>query len=132
MEDERLVADLDELGHPLLLLLDVDERVARVAEDPEVAVDAHVDAGGLKERRVVRVDLDAALADQALDRHVGEDHAADSMSAAWSLRAISDRRARSPSGPSRPGRCSNRRAPRRTRGRSARTAAPTAPACGSD
>ena len=64
VEDERLVVDLDELGQVLLRLLDVDERVARVAEDAEVAVDAHVDARRLEERGVVRVDLDPALVEQ--------------------------------------------------------------------
>ena len=51
VEDERLVAvDLDQLGQVLLGLLDVDERVAGVAEDAEVAVDAHVDARRLEQR----------------------------------------------------------------------------------
>ena len=77
VEDERpLLVDLDELGQVLLRLLDVDERVARVAEDAEVAVDADVDARRLEQRRVVRVDLDAALVEQALDGSVGKDHAA--------------------------------------------------------
>ena len=77
MEDERrLVVDLDELGQLLLLLLDVDVRVARVAEDAEVAVDAHVDARRLHQRLVVRLDLDPALAEQAPDRPVGENHRA--------------------------------------------------------
>ena len=45
MQDERLVTgNLDKLGQLLLRLLDVDERVARVVEDAEEAVDAHVDA----------------------------------------------------------------------------------------
>ena len=77
MEDERLVVrDLDELRQLLLLRLDVDVRVARVAEDPEVAVDADVDAGGLHQRGLVRLDADAALAQQAPDSAIGEDHAA--------------------------------------------------------
>ena len=58
---------------------DVDERVAGVAEDPEIAVDADVDAGRLHQRIVVRLDLDSPLAEQASDRPVGEDHARDSM-----------------------------------------------------
>ena len=74
VEDERLAVDLDQLGQVLLLLLDVDVRVAGVAEDAEVAVDPHVDARRLEQRRVVRVDLDPALAEQALDRPVGENH----------------------------------------------------------
>src|SRR5919201_956197 len=58
VEDERLlVADLDELRQILLRLLHVDERVARVVEDAEVAVDADVDARGLEERVVIRLDL---------------------------------------------------------------------------
>ena len=76
VQDERLVAvDLDELGQLLLLLLDVDVRVARVAEDAEEAVDAHVEARRLHQRRVVRVDADPALVEQSPDRAVGEDHA---------------------------------------------------------
>ena len=59
-------------------LLDVDEGVEVVAEDAEVAVDAHVDARRLEQRRVVRVDLDPALVEQPRDRAVGEDHAPDS------------------------------------------------------
>ena len=68
--------DLDELRQILLLGLHVDERVARVAKDAEVAVDAHVQAGRLHERRLVRVDADAALVQQAPDGAIGEDHAA--------------------------------------------------------
>ena len=77
MEHERrLVVDLDERGQLLLLALDVDVGVPVVVEDPEEAVDADVDAGGLEERLVVRVDPDPALPEEALDRPVGEDHAA--------------------------------------------------------
>ena len=75
VEDERLVADLDQLREVLLLLLHVDEGVEVVAEDAEVAVDAHVDARRLEQRRLVRVDLDPALAEQPRDGAVGEDHA---------------------------------------------------------
>src|SRR5215210_4129397 len=76
MEDEgALVVDLDELRQLLLRLLDVDERVARVVEDAEVAIDAHVDARGLEQGLVVRVDLDPTFADQPADRAVGENHA---------------------------------------------------------
>ena len=82
VEDERLVADLDELGQVLLLLLHVDEGVEVVAEDAEVAVDAHVDARRLEQRRLVRVDLDPALAEQPRDGAVGEDHGADSRTRA--------------------------------------------------
>src|SRR3954454_2952520 len=75
MQDERLAVDLDELRQILLRLLDVDVRVARVAEDAEVAVDANVDARRLEQGGVVRVDPDAALVEQAPDRSVGENHA---------------------------------------------------------
>ena len=44
-------------------LLDVDVRVARVAEDAEVAVDAHVDARRLHETVVERVDSDPPVGD---------------------------------------------------------------------
>jgi hypothetical protein len=75
VEDERLVvADLDLFGQLLLRLLDVDERVARVVEHAEVAVDADVHARRLEERRVIRVDRDAAFADEALDGAIGKDH----------------------------------------------------------
>src|SRR4029077_16260500 len=57
---------------------DVDEGVEVVAEDAEVAVDAHVHAGRLEQRRLVGGDLDAALAEHTRDRAVGQDHAADS------------------------------------------------------
>ena len=68
------LVDLHELGQVLLRLLHVDERVARVAEDAEVAVDADVHARRLEQRLVVGLDLDAALVEQARDRAVGEDH----------------------------------------------------------
>ncbi len=90
MEDERLAVDFDQLGQTLLLLLDVDVRVAGVAEDAEVAVDPHVHTRRLEQRPVVGVDLDPAFAEQALDRPVGENHRPDStvagglaMLAAW-------------------------------------------------
>ena len=77
MEDERLVVGhLDELREVLLVGLDVDERVPGVAEDAEVAVDAHVQARRLHEPRLVRIDTDAALVEEAPDGAIGEDHAA--------------------------------------------------------
>ena len=89
VEDERvLVVDLDELGQLRLLDLDVDERVAVVVEDAEEPVDADVDARRLQERRVVRVDLDPPLGEQAGDRRVGEDHRGDSMTAESSSRRV--------------------------------------------
>ena len=75
VEDERLLGvDLDELGQPLHLLLDVDEGVARVAEDAEELVHADVHAGGLQQLLGVRVDADPALVEQAPDGAVREDH----------------------------------------------------------
>ena len=77
MEDERLVSgDLDELGQLLLLGLHVDVRIAGVTEYPEIAVDAHVEARGLHQRGVERLDPDPALVDQPPDCAVGENHAA--------------------------------------------------------
>src|SRR5438034_11455420 len=90
MQDERIVVDLDELGQLLLRLLDVDVRVARVVEDAEVAVDADVDARRLEERSVIRIDLDPAVGDEALDRAVGQDHTL----------ILSSVRRRAPGGPS--------------------------------
>src|SRR3990170_4835477 len=77
VEDECLVArHLDELGQLLLLRLDVDERIAGVAEDAEVAVDAHIEARWLHELGVERLDPDAAFGDESADRSIGEDHTA--------------------------------------------------------
>ena len=77
MEDERLlVVDLDHLGQVLLLRLDVDEGVAGVPKDPEVAIDADVEARRLHQPRFVRLDADPTLLDEAADAPVGEDHAA--------------------------------------------------------
>src|SRR5437763_1556591 len=54
MEDERLVvSDLDELSEVFLRLFDVDEGEARVVEDAEEAVDAHVDAGRLQQHLAI-------------------------------------------------------------------------------
>ena len=75
VEDERLVVlDLDELREALLLRLDVDEGVARVAEHAKQAVDAHVEARRLHERGLVGVDADPARLDQTPDGAVGEHH----------------------------------------------------------
>ena len=77
MQDEGLLTlDLDELRQLLLRGLDVDERVARVAENAEIAVDAHVQAGRLHQTRIVRIDTDPALVEQAPYGAIGEDHAA--------------------------------------------------------
>ena len=62
MEDEgRAVLDLDELGQVLLFLANVDVRIAVVVENPEVAVDADVDARRLEQGFVVGIDLDPAF-----------------------------------------------------------------------
>jgi hypothetical protein len=75
MENERLVAGhLDELRQLFLLRLDVDEGVARVAEDPEERVDANVEARRLHEARVVGIDPDPPGLDQPADGSVGEHH----------------------------------------------------------
>src|SRR6266511_3760548 len=80
VEDERpLVVDLDQLGQVLLWLLDVDERIARVVEDAEEAVNADVHARGREQRRVVRIDLDAPFFEEPRDGSIGENHADDSM-----------------------------------------------------
>ena len=77
VEDERLVPlDLDELGQPFLLSLDVDVGVAGVPEDPKHPVDPHIEARRLHQRGVVRVDSDSACVDQTPDRAVGEHHRA--------------------------------------------------------
>src|SRR5215208_6049492 len=77
MEDEGVLSvDLDELRQVLHRLLDVDERVAGVVEHTEEPVGADVDAGGLDQVLVERVDLDPALGELAADRSVGQDHGA--------------------------------------------------------
>ncbi len=78
VQDERLAAlDLDELGQPFLLPLHVDVRIPRVPEDPKEAIDAHIQAGRLHQGRVVWVDRDPALVDQAPDCSVGKNHVPD-------------------------------------------------------
>jgi hypothetical protein len=71
MEDEgRSVLDLDELGQVFLLLANVDIGVAVVVENPEIAVDANVDARRLEQGIVVRIDLDAAFLQATRDRPI--------------------------------------------------------------
>jgi hypothetical protein len=71
MEDEgRSVLDLDQLGQVLLRLANVDIGVAVVVENPEIAVDANVDARRLEEGIVVRIDLDAAFIQATRDRPI--------------------------------------------------------------
>jgi hypothetical protein len=48
--------------------------VARVAEDAEEPVDAHVHAGRLEKLVGVRIDADAALFEQPPDGAVGQNH----------------------------------------------------------
>jgi hypothetical protein len=77
MEDERLVPDhLDELREALLLRLHVDERIAGVAKDAEIAVDAYVEARRLHEGRLVRIDADPTLVEESPDGAIREDHEA--------------------------------------------------------
>jgi len=71
MEDERRsVLDLDELGQVFLLLANIDIGVAVVVENPELAVDANVDARRLEQRIVVGIDLDAAFLQATRDRPI--------------------------------------------------------------
>ena len=75
MKDERLVGfDLDELGQARHLLLHVDERVTRVGEDTELAVDVQVHRRRLDARRVEGVDDDASSIDLLADGAIGQDH----------------------------------------------------------
>ena len=62
MQDElSVLVHLDQLGQVLLLLANVDEGIAVVVENPEIAVDADVHARGLKQGIVVGFDLDPTL-----------------------------------------------------------------------
>lgn len=64
VEDERVAfGDLYQRGQLVLAQLRVDVGVLRVVEDAEEAVHAAVHAGGLDERRVVRVDAQGAVLD---------------------------------------------------------------------
>jgi hypothetical protein len=92
VQDERVVAvGLDERGQVVLLQCGVDVRVPRVVEDPEEAVEAHVDAGRLHQALVEGLDAEAALGDRSRDVAVGQQHGAESVRAAM-------RRPRSPIG----------------------------------
>ena len=55
--------DLDQLGEVVHRLPHVDVRMAGVVEHAELAVDPHVDAGGLDERLVIGIDDDPAGGD---------------------------------------------------------------------
>ncbi|MBG9885308.1 hypothetical protein ABE10_01635, partial [Bacillus toyonensis] len=62
MQDERLVRrDLDEAGQLGLVLRRIDEGVLVVVEQPEVAVQAHIDARRLDHRGFERVEPDPSL-----------------------------------------------------------------------
>ena len=70
-----LARRLDQLGQVFLLLGRVDEPVPVVLEDPEVAVEAQVDARRLDHGGVVRVDADPAGLDLCTEITIAEEHA---------------------------------------------------------
>ena len=75
VQDERLVAlGLDQPGEVGLLVRRVDVRVAVVLEDPEEAVDAHVDRRRLDHPLVEGLEDHASGRDLGLDVAVGEQH----------------------------------------------------------
>ena len=64
VEDERVAfGDLYQRGQLVLAQLRVDVGVLRVVEDAEEPVHAAVHAGGLDERRVIRIDAQVAIVD---------------------------------------------------------------------
>jgi hypothetical protein len=69
-DEGRAVVHLHELRQILLLLADVDIGIAVVVENPEEAIDPDVDARGLEQRLVVRIDLDPAFLQVSSDRAV--------------------------------------------------------------
>src|SRR5260221_11369868 len=76
MQDERVLAlRLAQAGQVRLLDGRVDVRVPVVLEDPEVPVQAHVDAGWLDKLGREGFDLNAARCDLGPDVPVGEQHA---------------------------------------------------------
>jgi hypothetical protein len=75
VEQERLVVGhLDELGEVVLLLGRVDVGVAVVGEDPEEAVEPHVDAARLDHRLVVGRQRHPAGRQARLEVTVREQH----------------------------------------------------------
>jgi hypothetical protein len=75
MQDEGLlVGDGDERGQLLHRLAHVDVGIARVVEDPEGPVHAHVDAGRLYEVLVVGVENEPPGLDLLLDRAIAQNH----------------------------------------------------------
>ena len=79
------VVGLDQPGQVGLLDRRVDVRVAVVLEDPEVAVEPHVDARGLHHAGVVRLEHDPAGIDLGGDVAVGQEHAGHPTDAARPL-----------------------------------------------
>ena len=69
-----VLADLDQLGELLEVLLHVDVAHRVVAEHPEEAVDVEVDGRRLDAALVERLDHDAAGGQLLADGAVGEDH----------------------------------------------------------
>ena len=64
VQDERLIgAHLDQPGQIGLFLSRIDERVQVVVEQPEVAIQAHVDARRLDHRRLERLQADPSAVD---------------------------------------------------------------------
>ena len=75
MQHEHIALGHDDRVHQLRLLLErIDVGEAAVAHHPELGAEAHVDAGRLHERRVVRVEQDAARTEEFAQGAVGEDH----------------------------------------------------------
>jgi hypothetical protein len=75
MEDERVVADVDQLGEVLLVLAYVDDPTAVIPEEPEVPVDVEIDRRGLDAGVVERFDPDMAGGECLAYGAVRENHA---------------------------------------------------------
>ncbi len=74
VQDERLVTiDRGDLGQVGLLLARIDERVAMVVEDAELAVEMQVHRGRLQAGGVEGVHADAAFLQGGADVAIGED-----------------------------------------------------------
>ena len=74
VEDEGLVADVDEVGQAGLLSGRVDEGVFVVVEKLEIAVQAHIYRGGLHIGGVERVDDDVAGVNQGTNITIRNQH----------------------------------------------------------
>ena len=70
VEDQGILADVDQLGEVLLVLANVDDPAGVVAEEPEVLVDVEVDRRGLDTAVVEGVDHDVAGVERLTDRAV--------------------------------------------------------------